>query len=251
MIFQINQPISIVEKRMRRLRNVMNYTLNGGTPLSIIGGVEGLAWVKTKYADPNDDWPDIQFHFAAASDVSDGGKYVRRGHGVSDAVWNEYFQPISETDTFSIMPVNLRPKSIGWIKLRSANPYDKPVINPNYYDDPQDLKVMIEGVKIAMALAYTKPFDQFGTKFYDKVFPGCEGYELYSDDYLGCWIKSYSPTMIHDVGTCKMGPDSDPQAVVDPQLRVREIKGLRVADNSIMPMVPSGNTMAPAVIITI
>ena len=70
---------------------------------------------------------------------------------------------------------------------------------------------------------------------------------MLSDEYLACWIKSYSMTMIHDVATCKMGPDSDREAVVDPELRVRGIRGLRVADCSVMPVVPSGNTNAPAV----
>ena len=224
-----------------------DYTMNGGTGLSTLGSVEGLAWVKTKYADPNDDWPDVQFHFAAGSDVSDAGRYVRKGHGIRDDVWDEYFKPISETDTFSIVPVYLRPKSEGYIRLKSANPYDKPIIDPNYYDHPDDIKVMIEGVKIALNLGNSNAFKEFGARFYNRTFPGCEGYEMLSDEYLTCWIKGYSMTMIHDVATCKMGPDSDREAVVDPQLRVRGIKGLRVADNSIMPMVPSGNTMAPAV----
>ena len=247
MIFQVDQPVSIVERRIMKPFTVFNYTINGGTPFSVPGTVEAIAWVNTKYADSNDDWPDIQFHIAAGSDVSEAGNKVRRGHGISDAVWDEYFKPISETDTFSIMPVWLRPKSIGWIKLRSNDPYDKPVINPNYFNDPQDLKVMIEGVRIAYALGNTQALKKFGAKFYDKPFPGCEGYQFWSDEYIGCWIKGYTVTMVHDVGTCKMGPSSDPVAVVDPQLRVRGIKGLRVADNSIMPLVPSGNTMAPVV----
>ena len=247
MIFQVDQPVSIVERRIMKPFTVFNYTINGGTPFSVPGTVEAIAWVNTKYADSNDDWPDIQFHIAAGSDVSEAGNKVRRGHGISDAVWDEYFKPIAETDSFSIMPVWLRPKSVGWIKLRSNDPYDKPVINPNYFNDPQDLKVMIEGVRIAYALGNTQALKKFGAKFYDKPFPGCEGYQFWSDDYIGCWIKGYTVTMVHDVGTCKMGPDSDPEAVVDPQLRVRGIKGLRVADNSILPLVPSGNTMAPVV----
>lgn len=226
----------------------MDYTMNGGTGLSTLGSVEGLAWVKTKYADPNDDWPDVQFHFAAGSDVSDGGRYVRKGHGVRDDVWDKYFKPISETDTFSIVPVYLHPKSQGYIRLRSSNPYDKPIINPNYYDHPQDLKVMIEGVKIALNLGNSAAFEEFGARFYNATFPGCEVHKMFSDDYLSCWIKSYSMTLAHVTGTCKMGPDSDRKAVVDSQLKVKGIRGLRVVDCSVMPLVPSGNTNAPAVI---
>ena len=225
---------------------LLNYTLFGGTPLSLFGGIEGLAYVKSKLA-PADDWPDIQFHFGPASDTSDDGLDVRVSHGVPDDIWNKYYQPIMNRDSWTILPVALRPKSVGYIRLNSTDPYDKPLINPNYYQDPYDLQVTIEAVKIALALSKTEAFQQFGTKFYDKPFPGCESYTMFTDAYWGCWIKSYSVSLVHTVGTCKMGPDSDPTAVVDPTLKVRGIKNLRVADTSIMPLVPSGNTMAPTV----
>ena len=81
MVFLIDKPYSITEDRVSNLATIFNYTIYGGTPLSTLGGVEGLAWVKTKYADPNDDWPDVQFHFPPASVVSDGGSTIRYGHG--------------------------------------------------------------------------------------------------------------------------------------------------------------------------
>lgn len=146
------------------------------------------------------------------------------------------------------MPVTLRPRSRGYIRLNSADPYDHPIINPNYYKDPYDIKVMVEAIKIALALGRTKALRKFGSTFYAKPFPGCEHLKMWSDDYWACWVRSYSVTLAHTAGTCKMGPDSDPKAVVDPKLRVRGIKNLRVADTSIMPIVPSGNTNAVAVI---
>jgi glucose dehydrogenase (acceptor) len=86
-----------------------------------------------------------------------------------------------------------------------------------------------------------------GSRLYEKPFPGCEDQPLWTDDYWKCWIKSATFTFGHTVSTCKMGPDSDPTAVVTPDLKFRGIKNLRVADTSIMPFLPSGNTNAPTV----
>ena len=72
MVFLIDQPYSILEDRFLNFPVLLNYTAYGGTPLSLFGGVEALAWVNSKYANSSDDWPDIQFHFAAGSDISDG-----------------------------------------------------------------------------------------------------------------------------------------------------------------------------------
>lgn len=209
--------------------------------------MEGLAWVNTKYANRKVDWPDVQFHFVSSCVTADRGRAVRFTHGVPDYVWEDYYEPIIDRDCWSIIPVALRPRSRGYIRLNSADPYDPPIINPNYYHDPYDVKVTVEGIKIALALSRTKAFRKLGSTFYSKPFPGCERYQMWTDPYWECWVRSYSVTLAHTAGTCKMGHDSDPTAVVDPLLRVRGIYNLRVADSSIMPLVPSGNTNAVAV----
>lgn len=175
------------------------------------------------------------------------GSAVRKGDGISDAVWNEYFRPILYRDTWSSLVNVMRPLSRGTVRLNSVDPYDKPIIDPNYYAHEIDLNITVEGIKILMALSKTEAFQKLGTKFYDKPFPGCEGYPLWTDSYWGCLVNSYTFTLAHTCGTCKMGPDTDSEAVVDSQLRVRGIKRLRVVDSSIMPLVPNGNTNAIAV----
>lgn len=217
--------------------------------MSLLGGVEGLAWVKSQYANQVDDWPDIQLHFGSGSEISDDGTAVRFAHGFTDGVWEQYYKPILNKDSWTIFPLFLRPRSRGNIRLNSKDPYDKPLINPNYFKDPYDLKITIEAVKISIALSKTEALKKMGSRLYDKPFPGCEGFQLWTDDYWGCWIKRSSFTLAHTVGTCKMGPDNDPTAVVDPQLRLRGIKNLRIADTSIMPSVPSGNTNAPTIMV--
>jgi len=218
-------------------------------PFTALSGTEGLGWIKTKYADADDDWPDMQLQFIAGSVISDGGVTLRRNDGVSDELWNEYYEPISYRDSWSAIPIVLRPHSKGYLRLKSANPFDKPLIYANYFADERDLQVMIEGLKFGLALSKTEAFQRLGSQFYDKPFPGCEHLPLWTDEYWGCCLRHYSTTLYHQAGTCKMGNASDPTAVVDARLRVYGVDRLRVADASIMPNVVSGNTNAPCIMI--
>ena len=162
--------------------------------------------------------------------------------------WKEYYEPIAYRDSWQPIPIVLRPYSKGYLHLRSSDPYDKPLIYANYFTDERDIKVMIEGMKIGLALGKTEAFQRFGSTFYDKPFPGCDHLALWTDVYWECFLRHYSTTLYHQAGTCKMGiPSVTPLAVVDPELRVYGIKGLRVVDASIMPDVVSGNTNAPTV----
>ena len=249
MVFTLDEPISLVQTRFENIPSILRYAIFDNGPLTVLGGVEGLAWVNTKYANQSDDWPDIEFHFVSGTPAADGGAQIRRAHGVTDYVWEKYFAPIAYRDTWSVIPMLLRPRSVGYIRLRSSDPYDKPLIYPNYLVDDQDVRVLIEGVKIGLALGETSSFKKLGSRFWAQPFPGCEHLTLWSDPYWACFIRHYSSTIYHPSGTCKMGPATDPTAVVDPELRVHGIKGLRVIDVSISPNVVSGNTNAPAIMI--
>jgi len=207
--------------------------------LTSIGGCEGVGWIKTKYANQSDDWPDIEFHFVSGTPVSDGGISIRYNDNVKDSTWNSYYKPLENTDTWQVIPMLLRPLSIGTIRLASTDPYAKPLIDPQYFSNILDLDTIVEGLKIGLALSKTEAFQKVGSKFYDKIFPGCEGFTPWTDDYWRCFVRHYSLTIYHPSGTCKMGPSSDSTAVVDSQLRVYGIQRLRVADASIMPYVVS------------
>ncbi|XP_057381030.1 glucose dehydrogenase [FAD, quinone]-like [Daphnia carinata] len=249
MVFTVNKPFGSLESRYVTLATFLNYTINSAGPMASLGGCEGLAWVKTKYADKTIDWPDIEFHFVSGTPASDSGYSIRYNNGVRDDIWEKYYKPVVNTDMWQVIPMLLRPESTGTIRLASSDPYTAPLIDPKYFDKIQDLNVLIEGVKIGLALSKTEAFQKMGTKFYDKIFPGCESYTPWTDAYWGCFIRHYSSTIYHPAGTCKMGPSTDPTAVVDPTLKVYGIKGLRVADCSIMPKVVSGNTNAPVIMI--
>jgi len=225
---------------------ILNWAINDSGPLTM-GGVEGIGWIKTKYANQSDDWPDIQLHFLPLSPPSDGGQIIGLNIGVTDSIWNAYYKPLNTKDTWQLVPTMLRPLSRGTIRLASTDPYAAPLIDPQYFSNIQDLDTVVEGLKIGLALSKTEAFQKVGSKFYDKIFPGCEGYTPWTNDYWRCFVRHFSSTVYHPVGTCKMGPSTDSTAVVDPQLRVYGIQRLRVADASIMPYLVSGNTNAPTV----
>ena len=131
-----------------------------------------------------------------------------------------------------------RPDSRGYVRLRSADPFDPPIIQPNYLAEEGDRRVLLAGMKLARRLLRTKPLEPY----YDyEDFPGDK---VESDEELMGAAKERGTTTFHPAGTCRMGPRTDPLAVVDDELRVHGLERLRVIDASIMPTMLSANLNA-------
>ena len=147
-----------------------------------------------------------------------------------------------------VLPTLLRPKSRGFIKLRTNNPFDHPVIQPNYLQEPEDIQTFVAGMRLGLKFTETKAFkDNNLSLVLDKHH--CGQFESLSDADLECMIRHWSTTVYHHSSTCKMGPKTDPMAVVDAELRIHGVLNLRVIDASIMPTIVSGNTNAPTIMI--
>ncbi|KAK1137672.1 hypothetical protein K0M31_002169 [Melipona bicolor] len=151
--------------------------------------------------------------------------------------------------SISISPTNIRPRSRGVLRLASNDPLAKPLIYGNYLTDPLDVAILIEGIQIALSFGNTTAMAKYNMTLSNHPLEACSRYPFLSNDYWNCAVRQDTGPENHQAGSCKMGPSSDPMAVVDPRLRVHGIRGLRVADTSIMPRVTSGNTGAPAIMI--
>lgn len=247
--FLIDYEISVVMTRLVNVNSALRYAVTEDGPLTSNVGLEAVGFISTKYANQSDDWPDIEFMLTSSSTNSDGGTHVKNAHGLTDEFYNEMFGKINNRDVFGVFPMMLRPKSRGAIKLRSKNPLDYPLMYHNYLTHPEDVAVLREGVKAAIAFGETSSMKRFGARFHSKPLPNCKHIPLFTDEYWECVIRQYTMTIYHMSCTAKMGPPTDPMAVVDPELRVYGVGGLRVVDASIMPTITNGNINAPVIMI--
>ena len=172
--------------------------------------------------------PDIQFHILPATmDL--------------EKLFLEQKMELEDAPGMTIAPCQLRPESRGWIRIKSADPSTYPAIFANYLSDPLDQEVAVAGLKWARKIAEQPAI----AKYVDHEMNPGPGFE--SDEVLLEYARATGSTLYHPVGTCQMG--AGPMAVVDDQLRVRGVSGLRVVDASIMPRLVSGNTNAPTIMI--
>ncbi len=208
--------------RVSEVKTALQYFLGGHNGPGSSNIAEGAGFFRSHLA--TDARADIQLHFIPAM-IDDHGRNRLPGDG------------------YTMHACNLRPRSRGRLTLASNRPGDKPIIDPNYLGDPEgfDLKVMVECAKLSLEIFSQKAFDAFrGAPIYPATIPR-------NDADLVDFVRQRSETVYHPVGTCRMG--SDDGAVVDPQLRINGVTGLRVVDASVMPDLPGGNTNAPTIMI--
>jgi choline dehydrogenase-like flavoprotein len=202
----------------RAAGNLAEYLLRHTGPLAS-NLFESTAFIRSR---PGKPLPDLQIVFQPA----------RRNR-------NRFPLPLGHG--FAASAVNLYPRSRGRVSLASADPRDPPLIDPALLQDPQDIEPLLDGLELARALFASEPFRKYQAQ---EVAPGPA---LRGEAALTDYIRATASTVHHPVGSCRMGPDE--AAVVDAELRVRGLRGLRIVDASIFPGIVGGNTNAPVVMV--
>lgn len=254
LIFTLNSTnVSLNENRDGNVQNFLEWSQFGDNVVASPGGVEGIGYIKTPLSNQQDRIPDIELISLGGSLMSDGGatgsKAVRRGMMISPELFDKVFGAIDNTETWSIFPMLVHPKSVGYLELKDKNPFSHPRIYGNYFTHRNDVATMIASIRFVQALAATPPFQRFGARLHKANYSMCRGLTYDSDEYWECALRTLTITLHHQIATCRMGPVGDPLAVVDPELRVNGINNLRVVDSSILPRTVSVHTHGPAVMI--
>ncbi len=215
-LYACKQPITLAGAES--LVNLLNFMLFKRGPLTS-NVAEAGAFLKTR-----DDLPthNLELILAPAYFVAHGAENPP-GHG------------------FTLGIVLLHPESNGSITLRTNDPLDPPIIQPNYLASDADMQLLVDGFKLCRRIAQTHAFDAFRGDEY------ALSRDALNDSEIAEKIRDHAETLYHPVGTCKMGHDA--LAVVDDQLRVHGVEGLRVVDASIMPSIVGGHTNAPTIMI--
>ncbi|XP_067015677.2 glucose dehydrogenase [FAD, quinone]-like [Anabrus simplex] len=204
-------------------------------PLSSTGLTQSTGFFLSKYA--KDGVPDLQVFF-------DGYSAHCAGTGLSSECSDGSINTKCGRRSIYSRPTNVLPRSVGHMKLSSANPFDYPLINPRYLSDPHDVDVLVEGIKLLINMTKTEALKPWGFQMDTTVVKGCEGPVFASDEYWACVVRRNTGPENHPGGSCRMGPAGDAQAVVDPRLRVHGILNIRVVDASVFPYMPNSNPVA-------
>ena len=244
----VEEHLVFSEAHAQSIDSLLRFVATGSGPLSV-SPAEALAFIDSGVEDEREA-PDMEIIFF-------GGK------GAPKHLKNFNMLPEQATKTFgkgalreesltgySFIPTLLHPRSRGTVRLDKESPLNPPLIDPNYLSDPLDVEVLLKGIQFSQRIANSSAFDVFNSRgAFQTVANVGSVHPPGSDDYWREYIRCLTLTQYHPVGTCKMGAVDDPTTVVDPRLRVRGVKNLRVVDASVMPEVTSGNTNAAVIMI--
>lgn len=222
--FECAKPITIndvLQNPVAKVKEGLKFALRGKGLLSICSATAHTVMRSS----PEEGSPDLKLQLQPFSGKD---RYARRPQDGLDAF-----------SGFTVGVMGLRPRSRGWVHIQSSDPLEHPKIDPKYLDDPHDAGVLLAGIKAVRRIA---AYPALSGLIVRETRPGND---TVTDDQILEYIRETTQTTWHIVGSCKAG--TDPDAVVDPDLRVRGVSGLRVIDSSIFPTIPSSNTNAPTI----
>ncbi|XP_053407927.1 glucose dehydrogenase [FAD, quinone]-like [Mercenaria mercenaria] len=237
----INKPYSATIDEVTHWWTWFKFYVYGGGPLSH-SGLDVSAFLHLDKTKQGKTYPDIQlifFSFLSWENI----------FNLDESLQEQLLEKDGNKHGFTTDICLTRPKSTGRITLMSKDPFDYPKIDSDFLTEQTDVETFIGGIRIWEKLTETKTFLELGVDINQMQKKFCSSHQFRSDEYWECVVRHVGLTHYHPSSTCKMGAISNPTAVVDPELRVKGIKGLRVVDASIFPNITSGNINAPTIMV--
>lgn len=244
-----DRPAADIAADSRRLADAEARLYDDGT--SAVGLAQLTGFLKSR---PELEYPDlqvVQFRVPLNSTGAqpNGGNLLSNLFGYAEPVTRVYDRLNERTDIVVMAPVMLQPGGAGRVALRSADPLDEPRIYADYLSRPADLEALLRGANYVLRLSDTEPMVAAGLQLQPLDLPGCGHLVWGTRDYWLCAVRTMAAPFYHASGTCKMGAADDRLSVVDPELRVKGVYGLRVVDSSVMPQIVSVNTNGASIMI--
>ncbi|XP_055375439.1 glucose dehydrogenase [FAD, quinone]-like [Condylostylus longicornis] len=247
--FLVNSDVTIVTSKIMRPSAIFQYLFRGEGIYTLPGGAEAYCFVRTENSTVDEDYSDLEIVLGNGGLNNDRVGALRNLLGLTKKFVQNTYSDIYGEHAFGLVPVLLNTKSRGRITLKNKNPFSSPKLVANYFQYPEEIETLTKGIRLAIKISESKHFKKFGTRFHRKPYYGCENEKFDSDSYWKCCIRRHAISLQHQVGTCKMGPKTDREAVVDSELKVYGIKNLRVVDASIIPVLPAAHTNSIALMI--
>ncbi|GFT25768.1 glucose dehydrogenase [Nephila pilipes] len=236
--YQLDPKILPYYQKLKDIRSIEQYIRNRTGPLSSSLSISVAAFLGTDSLLPEVDLPNHLIFFWE----------IFKPLNMKPEIEKKFYGPFRNKPVLTCAVAPLLVKSCGTIRLKSRNPKDAPLIDPNYFEDPREVEDVIEGMKTCQKIITSKPMRKVCPKPFPPL-PGCEHCYKDEDRYFECVLRSGVVSLSSSVGTTKMGDPNDPTTVVDPLLRVKGVKGLRVVDASVMPILPAALTFASTLMV--
>jgi len=236
--------LTITAAKAENFMSAWAYSLFGTGMKSSPRFREAVANIRLRNQPASVNYPVVALHIASNPEA-----YQPEYLNVKEEVWESVHGDPPSNDGFTIFPVLMHPKSRGTIRLQSNKPQDPPLIDPKYFSDESDVKTLAEAYQFSRRLVHSKALKDWEFQLNSNLLPQCSKFGNYTDQYIQCHLRHITIPGNSPVGTCRMGGPNDPTAVVDPNLRVRGLKNLRIIDASIIPSAMSGNSFTTQIMI--